>query len=161
MIEAPYFAAGGGPSVSRSEFMERKYATAVLSVPDPDGRKRPEELALEIVHGIVETVEPGNWDTGEPVEPDDNVEGTAPRGAGGRPARRRIVQDWKIARIRQYRGQVIITAPDFVHRQVGGYPQKIVPTPLTDAARETRSAQASAHDAITITVLAPGEEMSE
>ena len=162
MIEAPYFASDGGVvGLSRGAFLQRKYATAVISVPSDSGRKRPEELALEIVHGIVETVEPGNWDTGEPPEPDDDTYDSTVGGGGAagaaprRSTRRRVTQGWKIARIRQFRDQLIVTAPDFVHRQVGGYPQRRPAPSLTDEERATRSAQASSHDTVRVVVLVP------
>jgi hypothetical protein len=123
-------------------------------------KKRPEELSLEMLHGIVETIEPGNWDTGEKeaIEPDD-PHAQPRRGSRVSRQRARLVNNRKIASIREYDGQMIIAAPDFVHRQVMGYPQ-IIPAPtLTDEDRTARSLKASSTDGITFVVLPPAGEI--
>ena len=170
---------GGSPKMSAlklEEFMQRKYSTAVVSLPaqnvemGPGGsmsfKKRPEEIALEMLHGIVETVEPGNWETGEIVEPDEDDQydqRNASRGGSGRGSRAsrtraRMVNSRKIASIHEFDGQMIISAPDFVHRQVMGYPDRIPAPRLTDEERIARSLKASSTDTIKIAVLPPAGE---
>lgn len=61
---------------------------------DEPQRVREEERAQEIINLIMENVEPDAWVA-----------------LGG---------EW--ATIRYFQGQLIIRAPDFVHRQIGGYP---------------------------------------
>ncbi len=61
---------------------------------DEEDRATEEERAQEIVDLIVETVEPDAWDI-----------------AGG-----------EYATVRYYQGTLIIRAPDYIHRQIGGYP---------------------------------------
>jgi hypothetical protein len=63
---------------------------------DPE-RMSEEDRAQQIIDLIVETVEPEAWDV-----------------LGG---------EW--ATIRYYHGQLIIRAPDFIHRQIGGYPYAV------------------------------------
>jgi uncharacterized membrane protein YgcG len=60
---------------------------------DPD-RVTEAEKAQQIIDLIVETVEPDAWD----------------------------VNGGDIATIRYYQGTLIIRAPDYIHRQIGGYP---------------------------------------
>src|SRR5262249_40199027 len=82
MLEAPYFESSGGAfaalmrpqgpaAVVDQHFTEEKwrehpYHCAALSRPALEinnvARKRPEVLIDEIVEGIVEVIEPGNWD---------------------------------------------------------------------------------------------------
>lgn len=64
-----------------------------------DPRASEAERAQQIIDLIVETVEPEGWDI-----------------TGG---------TW--ATIRYYQGTLIIRAPDFIHRQIGGYPFAIRP----------------------------------
>lgn len=77
---------------------------------DPE-RLTEEERAEKIIELIVEFIEPRAWDL-----------------AGG---------TW--ATIRFYQGTLIIRAPDFVHRQVGGYPYRTSPVGVVAApSRESR-----------------------
>jgi uncharacterized membrane protein YgcG len=62
-------------------------------------RKKEEEKVQEIIDLITETVEPEAWDV-----------------AGG-----------EFATIRYHSGTLIIRAPDYIHRQIGGYPFAIRP----------------------------------
>ena len=159
MLEPPYFPApfgvgfgsGGMPSVR--DFNERPYATAVLSKPSESGRKRPEELILELVHGIIETIEPGNWDFGQFEDQIEDEIGNPPGRRGGgsgsstgsadnSPSRRHR-RPSKIASIRAWRDTIIIRAPDYIHRQVNGYPEPFPPERLTAAQREERQRRAS------------------
>jgi len=66
---------------------------------DPPDRIPPEELAEELIDIIVETVEPDQWEQ-----------------AGG-----------LAASIRYWRGNLIVRAPDYIHRQIGGYPFALRP----------------------------------
>jgi uncharacterized membrane protein YgcG len=81
------------------------------------GNSQPEEprmteaeRAQQIIDLIVETVEPDGWDI-----------------SGG---------TW--ATIRYYQGTLIIKAPDFIHRQIGGYPFAIRPVLTTTQASGPR-----------------------
>ena len=65
----------------------------------------------------------------------------------------------KIARIRIWNDRIIIRAPDFIHRQVGGYPKVILPAPLSEEERAERSAAASSGRS-NIVVL-PGRKETE
>ena len=68
---------------------------AIIGDPaDEAPRPSEAELAQQIIDLIVETVEPEAWDV-----------------LGG---------DW--ASIRYYQGTLIVRAPDYIHRQIGGYP---------------------------------------
>lgn len=171
MLEAPCFAAplmfgipfggggggGGAPVVSFDDFDFEKhpYKCAALTRPaalvgSASGgfvaRKEPEELIDEIAEGIVETIEPGNWDFGQ----DDVDDITGPwntQAAGTGP---------KIARIRVHGDRLVITAPDYIHRQINGYPKPIAPAAPSDEALRERSAAASADGARVIVHGAAG-----
>ena len=117
-------------------------------------RKRREVMALGAIAQIVENIEPGAWDYGQidydaPVEPPapgqaesekrigtgDEMPATGADVAGedgkraGRPSPppRRYVSPRKIAIIRYWRDVLIVNAPDYIHRQVGGYPDPSPP----------------------------------
>jgi hypothetical protein len=61
---------------------------------EEEERATEEERAQEIIDLIVETVEPDAWD----------------------------IHGGEFATIRYYQGTLIIRAPDYIHRQIGGYP---------------------------------------
>lgn len=138
MIEAPQFGSPGNKVASPTG---GKYERVMLGTPavcrvNPDGsserRKAPEDLALEIVEGIVETIEPGMWDTGEPAEPGEEAPAAvaAPGGSAAptaQPVSRALTGVGKWAAIRLWRDQLIVRAPDFIHRQINGYPRPIPP----------------------------------
>ncbi|MHC4218997.1 MAG: hypothetical protein ACYSU7_11140, partial [Planctomycetota bacterium] len=158
LLEAPYFATRPDAGSVEADFEEHPYKTAALTRPvdiarsgrpmsmggraiDPHtARKGPELLLQEIVEGIVETVEPGNWDWGQDDESDrdDRIA-------------RRAAPD-RIARLRVWQDSVVIAAPDYIHRQVGGYPVATPPKPLTEDERRERSARASS-EAGRVTIL--------
>jgi hypothetical protein len=149
LLEAPYFATRPDVGSVEADFEDHPYKTAALTRPvdivgsgRPMGvggiaidshtaRKGPELLLQEIVEGIVETVEPGNWDWGQDSE--SRRDGRIARSA----------RTNKIARLRVWQDSVVIAAPDYIHRQVGGYPAAIPPKPLTEDERRERSARAS------------------
>jgi hypothetical protein len=56
------------------------------------------------------------------------------------------------------RDTLVIVAPDYIHRQVGGYPRPIPPTPLSEDERRERSMKASADGASVVVheTQAPG-----
>ncbi len=145
LIEAPYFASGAGFTRPGRQFADHPYAAAAVTRPSPD-RKTPQELVLEIVEAIVETVEPGNWDYGQMPEEDAyfiNDDPDAPAwGASGADRPRRIPK--KIARLRVSGDKLVIVAPDFIHRQVAGYPAPLPPPLLTDEERARRQVKATA-----------------
>lgn len=159
MLEPPVFVSeiggGGSADLSAIAFSDHPYACAALTrptplVPSPHGataRKMPEELIAEIAEGIVEMVEPGNWDYGQINEDDADSELKRPdRVSGPWQAADAVVTD-KIARIRIWEDRLVIRAPDYIHRQINGYPPPISPDPLTDAELAERSARASANGA--------------
>jgi uncharacterized membrane protein YgcG len=87
---------------------------SIFSEADEDADRITEaEQAQEVVDLILETIEPEGWS--------DN---------GG---------DW--ATVRYYQGTLIIRAPDFIHRQIGGYPFAIRPVGGTAAAPGNLSGQ--------------------
>lgn len=95
-------------------------------------RFKKEELLQALARGIVDLVEPGNWDFGHDlvnVLPGDPR--YAPTDEKAAPAR--------IARLRvSGESSVSISAPDYVHRILGGYPPPRLPAaedPPADAAR--------------------------
>ncbi len=121
-----------------------------MHIPDhPLDRVRPDIGALDVVQEICENVEPGVWDYGQTVErrpatPEDPSSppmrrATEVSGAGANaPARdeatvaapravRRYVAPASIAIIRYWRDVLIIHAPDYIHRQINGYPDPILP----------------------------------
>ena len=75
-------------------------------------RKTPEEVAEELVLAIAGTVEPRAWD----------------------------VNGGQIATIRYFQHGLIINAPDYIHRQVGGYPTPMSPEQIA----RVRAGQAGA-----------------
>lgn len=120
------------------------------------GRKTPQALAVEVVEKVCETIEPGRWDYGQPAPAeDDRLDGrpigvagstpaasappaTAPDAGAASPATpaspqprsRSGIQQW--ASIRVWRDQLIVVAPDFIHRQIGGYPDPVPPDDATE-----------------------------
>jgi hypothetical protein len=111
-------------------------------------RKLPGELIQELAEGIVETIEPGNWDYGQSNDEDDPESALARSGYVQGPWQVDVVTRIdKIARIRIWQDELLITAPDYIHRQINGYPRPIPPRPLTEAERQERSTKASAHGA--------------
>ena len=117
-------------------------------------RRRREEVALDLIGEIVENIEPDAWDYGQVdyYEPEDlavryEIDPERPKGdeggetragsgadpgAGSAGARdplppRRYVAPRKPAIIRYWRDVLIIHAPDYIHRQIGGYPEPIPP----------------------------------
>lgn len=127
-------------------------------------RRRREEVALDLIGEIVENIEPDTWDYGQIdyYEPEDlamryeigsgerkdekgGEAGPAPGAAPGPPGAepteardaappRRYVSPRKIAIIRYWRDVLIIHAPDYIHRQIGGYPEPIPPPGAEPAA---------------------------
>jgi hypothetical protein len=148
MLEPPYFArlerrstpfgsrggggAGGGGGDCRGEFLRHPYSCSGLtrpagSKPSAGGgietRKLPEELIQELAEGIAETIEPGNWDYGQYDEEDDPETELARNGFVQGPWQVDVVTRIdKIARIRIWRDELVIIAPDYIHRQIDGYP---------------------------------------
>jgi hypothetical protein len=86
---------------------------------DPPPPKSKSDLMLEFVEGMVETIEPGHWDLG----------GTRDASPEADAARRapfvRHPDEW--ASVRPYREGLMITAPDFMHRQIAGGGRTIKP----------------------------------
>ena len=135
LLEAPYFISPiGGSQFAK---IDTPYVEAVLGAParealregQPPKRKSKSEILLELLEGIAETIEPGRWDLGtdDADAAADDTSATAAAGstAARDEARRRRTRLWATMRI--FRDSLIITAPDFMHRQVGGYPKPIKP----------------------------------
>jgi hypothetical protein len=117
-------------------------ADLIIDVPNSPYSMGCRELnALFVVQDICENVEPGAWDYGQTPEPIDEeilldalspasrpVPSAAPEATGPRaappppPPPRRFVQPTRIAIIRYWRDVVIVHAPDYIHRQLSGYP---------------------------------------
>lgn len=142
MIEAPDFDSGQSRTV-------REFRQAISNAgEDPlrptSGRMQPLALAVNVVQEIVETIEPDHWDFGQPMAPvdDDRIdpdnlpaqtepsnnepkeESSSPAAAQPSGQLPRVQADVKMwASIRIWRDQLIVVAPDFIHRQVGGYPE--------------------------------------
>jgi hypothetical protein len=141
-------------------FARHEYACSALTVPTgkvpvahgAGARKAPDRLVEEIVRGIVEIVEPGNWDYGQlddQTEVEDDRSDGDRRLGGGR--RHRPPGSNKIARLRVRGDELIIRAPDFIHRQIRGYPRPIPPERLSESGRSERSTRASS-EGITVVV---------
>lgn len=159
LLEAPYFAnpfAGGGFAAAPvTSVYQHPYATAALSRPVPFGRKVPSQIQGEIARGIVELIEPGNWDYGQ-FDGDPNLDDPLPGSYSTPPRAGAPPPGGKIARLRIWRDVFVISAPDYMHRQIAGYPRPIAPPALTEAERLSRSKKASSEHA-QVTVLAVGE----
>jgi hypothetical protein len=128
-------------------------------------RALPLENVVALVKEVCETIEPGRWDYGQHIHvpeeerlPSDTApldassSGAAPEGqreadktrSTGAPAEppsgaRRAqlgVPMW--ASIRAWRGNLIVHAPDFIHREIVGYPDPIPPEGVDPAAITTQ-----------------------
>jgi hypothetical protein len=84
---------------------------------------------LEIGEGLVEIIESGRWDLGQDDErPDHSLGPNAASQPAETPAQARARREKRYwASMRTFQEALIITAPDFMHRQIGGYPKPIVP----------------------------------
>jgi len=183
MLEPPYFIGlevGGSPFAfggtrgttirrgsTRAEFDDHAYSCSALTRPAElrptaggglASRTLPEELIQEIAEGIVETIEPGNWDYGQNNDADDPESELARNGFVQGPWQVDVVtRTDKIARIRIWQDRLLIIAPDYIHRQINGYPQPVPPRPLTEAQRLERSTKASVPGA-RVVVLGPAAD---
>lgn len=123
--------------------------------PDPDvyRRKAPAELAADLMQAIVNQVEQEAW---QPLPEGDGSEGTKgpppklPGGASGKNQGQRnqstnadrnfdaalgpvfVRGKWANMNYYQQGAQLVVSAPDFVHRGIGGYPK---PLPVAAASR--------------------------
>lgn len=142
---------------------------------DPPPRKTKPMLVRELVEGLSETIEPGHWDveaimneTDAPAPPDDDqspfTTAASPTTTGGGKAAKsppqRNTSAWATAGV--FRDSLFITAPDFMHRQIGGYPQPIKPVDvetvrLVTVASANDSPAATAKDAATEPRATPAE----
>ena len=151
MIEPPTFSSDDSAMVRAFRDQIDPQHRGQRARPDDTGsmRKAPQVIAVELVGEVCETIEPGRWDFGQPIERDPDDDRVVPRPEGGpaatmpattapaaspgataapqpAPARTRPgVEYW--ATIRTWRQQLIVIAPDFIHRQIGGYPKPIPP----------------------------------
>lgn len=115
-------------------------------------RAQPLGMAVEVVGTIVETIEPGRWDYGQPRKPlpaperlEERPENTDSDEAGDDlapdvtspqirpttvdrgPASQRQADVAQWATIRIWRDHLVVIAPDFMHREIDGYPKPIPP----------------------------------
>jgi hypothetical protein len=120
-------------------------ADVIIRIPGSPYSKGCRELnALYLVQDVCENIEPGAWDYGQTPEPIDeeilvNALGQGPPSTATQPAAttsppdtesrrraepppRRHVPPTRIAIIRYWRDVVIVHAPDYIHRQIDGYP---------------------------------------
>ena len=137
----------------------------------PEEGLPPPANAVYVVEQICENIEPTRWDYGQQIEPaeeerlpsapapldqdgggptiDQLLEQNSrdPAEAPPPPTARRAqlgVPIW--ATIRTFRENLIVIAPDFIHRQIGGYPEPILPGSgdtqrTTPGAREADTSQ--------------------
>ncbi|MHC4127448.1 MAG: hypothetical protein ACYSUA_04630, partial [Planctomycetota bacterium] len=140
MLEPPHFVApplgavgkgGGMTSIgfdsggAKAWHARHPYACAALTRPAEtrvtsggglERRKLPGELIQEIAEGIVETIEPGNWDYGQNNDEDDPETELARNGFVQGPWQVDVViRIDKIARIRIWQDRLLIIAPDYIH----------------------------------------------
>ncbi len=84
-----------------------------------------EVTALNVVSFVVENVEPGTWDHGQPLL-DGPQERSIPEMPVAEDSRPQVLQPVyqplpAVASIRVYRDLLIVNAPDYYHRLIGGY----------------------------------------
>ena len=127
LLEPPYFA---GPGLG---------ALGSLTGGGFTNRKLPGDLAVELLDLIVDTVEPEAWEPPQPPRPDDestpvlapavpDPDRAAPAAGGDPdPQKEKFRRRGKWATMRYWRGNLIVRAPDFVHRELGGTPKPIHP----------------------------------
>ena len=93
-------------------------------------------------------IEPGNWDYGQyEDDPEFNDDIPGSLSPSSRSDRRTRPPGGKIARLRIWNDRLVIAAPDFIHRQITGYPRPVAPPLLSDAERQERSQRASSEGA--------------
>jgi hypothetical protein len=103
-------------------------------------RKLPRDLLLEIIELMIETIEPGHWDIGgKDKYIEEDADAAQPPSTSDRPKRRlgalRDPNIWASIRAKE-NCVLIIAAPDFMHRAIGGYPQPIRPADKAEAPSE-------------------------
>ncbi|HWB18867.1 MAG TPA: hypothetical protein VG711_01085, partial [Phycisphaerales bacterium] len=140
MIEPPYFQSPADPPDKQSTDPNIIHFRQAIFGQGHTDRKMPEDIAAELVEAIVEIIEPGHWDYGQQLpDPKDKPATSEPENSEDdpdlnpyTPRPRENLQDphgksfgppfiSKWATIRVFRGQLIVKAPDFIHRQVAGY----------------------------------------
>jgi hypothetical protein len=128
LLEAPYFAGPGlGGVLSGGGFVDRK---------------RPDDIAIELLDLIVDTVEPEAWEPAPVEEPQEDptpivrpggpgdggkTASPLPAAGGADPDAAKFRRHGQWATVRYWRGTLIVNAPGFVHRQLGGSPEPIRP----------------------------------
>ncbi len=117
-------------------------------------RKTADDLAAELLDLIVDVVEPEAWEQEQKDDDSDNPEDEAPSRILSDPnhptpeelekarnssqyefdkLRHRRSGQWASAKY--WQGKLIVRAPDFLHRQLNGYPKPIPPKEYTNRAR--------------------------
>jgi hypothetical protein len=172
LIEPPYFISPDEIRKGNNKFnkVTGPYVEAILGESDreclrtgkPPMRKNPNMIALEIVEGIVEVIEPGRWDFGHRPPDAEPAPVEAPQPTSGPEAQHSPIQvrdPSKWASIRVFQKTLMIQAPDFIHRQIGGYPPPTMPEVLeVDANPQTPDGTASPRKSKRIVPGAPSRQ---
>lgn len=122
MLEPPKFDSNENPWV-------RGVRGPDVANPLPKGelRQQPMGVAVKIIETVGEMVEPGRWDygqpmlfseDGQPITPFDSSDAADQTPPAAQPPAQSL-PPW--ATVRLWRGHMVIIAPDFMHRQIGGY----------------------------------------
>lgn len=144
MLEPARFSTVPEADLSLGPYKQGMIGSVPPQVKIPGGyvrRKAPEAIALEILESVVEVVEPGRWDYGQsPQTLEEELRRARALGGGfstpvpanaaqqpGQSTKQHITSMTTWATIRLWRDQLIVNAPDFMHRQIGGYPAPIPP----------------------------------
>ena len=101
-------------------------------------RRRPTELAAELMHHIMVALYPEAWlppsvDSDEEVEPPVSLNGTrewanmSAYDEYDKPLQLFAIGRW--AKMHYLQSGLIVTAPDFMHRAINGYPDAVAPDP--------------------------------
>jgi hypothetical protein len=140
LLEPPYFASGRGAPVDVAHYRRHPYRSASMRPlwADPF-RLSTRGAAEELIRAFSEVIEPGNWDYELRAAP-----------ALGPDARDRMrldpgayrSDDRRVAQMRSWKtNALIVNAPDFFHRRIGGYGTPIAPD--LDRARDRIEAGAA------------------
>jgi hypothetical protein len=164
MLDAPWFSSDDNLRVRLFRDQNNPQNAGQRARKDDKGsfRKSPQHMAVEVIAEICDTIEPGRWDYGQedarptddrlvplpegvdpnagaPAAPATGPTPPAPAGKAASPAVSPLpprsqtgVPRW--ASVRLWGDRLIVVAPDFIHRQIGGYP---TPAPPEGADLET------------------------
>lgn len=119
MWDAPNLGGGGAEAVGRtpSEALGLDFVETVVGAVEPeawDWGQDPDQEESAFLEGYNKNLRPANADPARPA-----VTSNVPIGAG-----RQFVAHYKPAIVRYWGDVVIVVAPDYIHRQIGGYGQQ-------------------------------------